>query len=77
MNDPYNSLKTIGQLETEGWKLASITGGKHLKRMLDMYEELGIEVYLEKAPAEKCQHCTKCYEQEKEFIFNVYTRTST
>lgn len=74
---PYNSLKTTEQLEAEGWKLASITSGEHLKRMLDMYEELGIEVYMKKASADECQHCTECYKEEKEFIFKVYTRVST
>jgi hypothetical protein len=43
-----NLFKTTEQLEAEGWKLVSITGGGHLKRMLTIYEEVGIEVYLKK-----------------------------
>jgi hypothetical protein len=35
-------VKTKEQLEREGWKAASVTGGDHLKRALEMYQELGI-----------------------------------
>ena len=73
----YNSLKTNEQLEAEGWKLASITSGEHLKRMLDMYEELGIEVYVKKTSAKECLNCTECYKEDKAFISKVYTRSST
>ena len=51
-------IKTRQQLAAEGWKIASVTGGTHLKRTLEMYRELEIEVYLEKAKPEECEGCT-------------------
>ena len=78
MNSTYNSAKTTEQLEAEGWKLASTTSGEHLKRMLAMYKELGIEVILKRISSEECQHCTECFqEDEKDLIFQVFTRVST
>ena len=35
------------KIEREGWKLASITSGVHLRRIVGMYEELGLDVSLE------------------------------
>jgi hypothetical protein len=77
MNSPHNSVKTDDQLESEGWKLASTTGGEHLKRMLAMYEELGIEVFLKKASSEECHQCTECYKDDEKDLIKVYTRAST
>ena len=70
--------KTRQQLEAEGWKLASVTGGDHLKRTLEMYEELEIEVYLEEVKPEECEGCTECFTAGNETIYRVYTKpTST
>jgi len=66
--------KTRQQLQTEGWKIASVTGGTHLKRTLEMYRELGIEVYLEKVKPEECEDCTQCFTENNEAIFRIYTR---
>jgi len=66
--------KTKEQLETEGWKIASVTGGDHLKRTLDMYKELGIETYLEEVKPEECGGCTVCFEIGNEVIYRIYTR---
>jgi len=66
--------KTRQQLETEGWKIASVTGGTHLKRTLEMYRELGIEVYLEKVKPEECEGCTQCFTENNEVIYRIYTR---
>ncbi|HIE16924.1 MAG TPA: hypothetical protein EYP71_01855 [Dehalococcoidia bacterium] len=67
--------KSKQQLETEGWKLASITSGDHLKRTLEMYQELGIEVHLEETTPEECQDCIKCFTTANEAIYRIYTRT--
>jgi multimeric flavodoxin WrbA len=68
------AAKTPQQLEAEGWKIASVTGGAHLKRTLEMYRELGIEVYLEKVKPEECEGCTKCFTENNEAIYRIYTR---
>ncbi len=40
-------VKSKDALEREGWKESSLTGGQHLERAVEMYAELGFEVYLE------------------------------
>ena len=60
--------------EHGGWKLASVSGGTHLKRTLEMYQELGIEVYLEEVKPEECTDCTQCYTAANEAIYRIYTR---
>ncbi len=67
-------VKTKEQLQREGWKAASVTGGDHLRRALDMYHELGIEVYLEEVKPEECEGCTECYKASNETIYRIYTR---
>lgn len=68
-------VKTKEQLEREGWKATSVTGGDHLRRALEMYQELGIEVYLEEVKPEECGGCTECYKASNETIYRIYTRT--
>ena len=66
--------KTRQQLEAEGWKMASATGGDHLKRMLEMYEELGIEVCIEEIKPEECGGCIECFTADNETIYRIYTK---
>jgi hypothetical protein len=66
--------KTRQQMETEGWKIASVSGGTHLKRTPEMYRELGIEVYLEKVKPEECEGCTRYFTENNEVIYRIYTR---
>jgi len=68
------TIKTQQQLEAEGWKIASVTGGTHLERILEMYRELGIEFYLQKVKAEECAGCSQCFTENKEASYRVYTR---
>lgn len=67
--------KSREELEKEGWKLAATTSGAHLKRILEMYRELDIEVYLEEITPEECGGCTTCYVAGEETITRIYTRT--
>jgi hypothetical protein len=69
-----DEIKTGKQLETEGWQLASISSGEHLKRILEMYHELNFEVYTEEIDAEQCGECTSCYEIKGEKVYKIYTR---
>jgi len=66
--------KTRQELEKEGWKLASTTSGAHLRRVLEMYQELGFDVYLEEITPEECGGCTICYVTGNEPITRIYTR---
>ena len=68
--------KTTEELEREGWKLASTSSGVHLRRVLEMYEELGLEVYTEEVTPEECAGCTVCYEEGNETITRIYTRSA-
>ena len=67
-------MPTKDELEKEGWRVASITGGEHLRRTLEMYQEVGIETYLEEITPEECGDCTECY-KAGETIYRIYTRT--
>lgn len=62
------------ELEKEGWKFASITGGAHLERILEMYKELGFEVLMREVSPEECGGCTICFREGGEKIYKVYTR---
>ncbi len=68
------TAKNKQQLEAEGWKLASVTSGDHLKRTLEMYQELEIEVYLEEVRPEECGGCTECFTAVNETIYRIYTK---
>ena len=59
------------KIEREGWKLASTTSGTHLKRIVEMYNELGFEVYLEEVTPEECGGCTKYYVASNETIIRA------
>ena len=58
----------------EGWTEVSLSGGSHLRRMVETYEELGFEVYLEEVDPNQCEGCTLCYQEGGETIYRVYTR---
>ena len=62
--------------EGEGWKLSSTTSGEHLKRTLEMYHELGFDVYTEEVTPEECGGCTECYVAGDEPIYRIYTRAN-
>jgi len=69
------ATRTKEELDREGWKLASITSGAHLRRILEMYEELGFDVYTEEVTPEECAGCTICYVADNETITRIYTRS--
>jgi len=63
-----------GEKAREGWTEVSISGGPHLERMVETYQEMGFEVYLEEVDPNECEGCTLCYEEANETIYRVYTR---
>ena len=62
------------RMEKEGWKLSSTTSGEHLKRILEMYDELGFDIYTEKVTPTDCGECTECFVAGDETIYRIYTR---
>jgi hypothetical protein len=56
------------------WKEVAIDGETHLKRVVDMYEELGFEVRLEEAKPEEVEQCTQCLQESGEKIYRIYAR---
>jgi hypothetical protein len=60
--------------EIMDWQEVAIDGETHLKRVVDMYEELGFEVRLEEVKPEEVEHCTKCLQEKDEKIYRVYAR---
>jgi hypothetical protein len=67
-------LMEKGRLELEGWKLASTSSGADLRRTLEMYHELGFDVYTEKVKPEECGECMSCYVASGETLYRIYTR---
>ncbi len=74
MTEIPKHVKAREELEKQGWKQASITGGQHLDRTLQMYQELGFEVLLEEMDPKDCGQCAVCYESGKEKMYRIYTR---
>ncbi|MFC1873243.1 hypothetical protein ACFLW3_00305 [Chloroflexota bacterium] len=62
------------KLLKEGWKPASVSGGGHLNRILDMYKELGVETHLEGIKPESCGECTLCFQEGGDTMYRIYTR---
>ena len=75
MSEIASPIKTKEELEREGWKESSLSGGQHLERTVEMYKELGFEVYLEEVDPGDCGQCTTCYESGNEKIYRVYTNS--
>ena len=56
------------------WQEVAVDGETHLKRVVDMYEELGFEVRLEEVKPEEVEHCTQCLQERGGKIYRVYAR---
>ena len=56
------------------WQEVAIDGETHLKRLVDMCEELGFEIRLEEAKPEEVEQCTQCLQESGEKKYRVYTR---
>ena len=56
------------------WQEVAIDGETHLKRVVDMYEELGFEVRLEEVKPEEVEQCTQCLQERGERIYRVHAR---
>ena len=77
MNRDSHPIKTKEELQIEGWTQASLTGGQHLQRTVEMYKELGFEIYLEEVDPGDCGQCVVCYESGNETMYRIYTKPGT
>lgn len=59
--------------EVGGWREALVSGGDHLKRVLDEYGELGFECLLERIDADIIEGCAECY-KIGERVYRVHVR---
>jgi hypothetical protein len=60
--------------EMMDWQEVAIDGETHLKRVVDMYKELGFEVRMEEVKPEEVDRCTQCLQESGDKIYRVYTR---
>ena len=56
------------------WQEVAIDGETRLKRLVDTYEELGLEICLKEAKPEEVEQCTQCLQESGEKIYRVYAR---
>ena len=56
------------------WQEVAIDGETHLKRVVDMYEELGFEVRLEEVKPEEVEQCTQCLQEKGGKMYRVHAR---
>ncbi len=56
------------------WRESVISGGEHLKRVLDEYGELGFECLLEELSEKDVEGCAKCFKLAEERVYRVYVR---
>jgi hypothetical protein len=56
------------------WQEVAIDGETHLKRLVDMYQELGFEVRLEEVKPEEVAQCTQRLQEKGEKIYRAYAR---
>jgi len=62
------------EIDAGGWREAVVSGGDHLKRVLDEYRELDFECLLEELDTEAAEGCTECFKSGGERMYRVYVR---
>jgi hypothetical protein len=56
------------------WQEVAVDGETHLKRLVDMYQELDFEIRLQEVKLEEVERCTQCLQEKGEKIYRVYAR---
>jgi len=54
------------------WREVGIDAESHLKRVLEMYDELGFVVRLEEVSSQEVESCTRCIEEAGEKMYRVF-----
>ena len=62
------------EVDEGGWREAVVSGGDHLKRVLDEYRELDFECLLEELDSEAAEGCSECFKSGGERMYRVYVR---
>lgn len=62
------------KLISEGWEKQATYDDRRLAEIVEMYEEIGLEVYLEPFNAENEEGCTGCMELFPDQFKTIYTR---
>jgi hypothetical protein len=62
------------EIAAGGFREAVVSGGDHLKRVLDEYGELGFACLLEELDSPGIEGCTECFKAAGERIYRVYVR---
>jgi branched-subunit amino acid aminotransferase/4-amino-4-deoxychorismate lyase len=57
-----------------GWREVAIDGETHLKRLMDMCNELDFEIRTEEVNRQDVEECTQCLQERGEKIYRVYAR---
>ena len=69
--------KSSAKLAAEGWEKRSTNDEPRLSELIDMYRELGYEVYLRSFVAEEEPGCSECMALAPEKYKTVYTRKAS
>ena len=56
------------------WQEVAIDCETHIKRVVDMYEELGFEVRMVEVDPKELQRCIRCLKERGEKMYRVYTK---
>ena len=68
--------KTPAVLASEGWERRATYGEPRLSELVEMYEELGYEVYLKPFNPDEETSCAECMKVSPEKYETIYTRKS-
>ncbi len=67
-------IREPGEVAEGGWREAVVSGGDHLKRVLDEYRELQFECLLEELDTDAVEGCAECFKSGGESMYRVYVR---
>ena len=76
-NATEKNKKTSAALAGEGWERRATYCDPRLSELVEMYEELGYEVYLKPFDPDEERECAECMKVSPEKYETLYTRKST
>ena len=75
-DETEKNKKTSAALAGEGWERRATYDEPRLSELVEMYEELGYEVYLKPFDPDEERECTECMKVSPEKYETIYTRKS-
>ncbi len=73
---PQKGDKSSAELVREGWERRATYDEPRLTELVEMYQELGYEVYLESLNPSEETGCAECLKAAPEKYTTIYTRKS-